>query len=930
MMARIPAWRRYARFFGVDVRSDVDDELQFHLEEKTRDLIAHGMTPDAARAEAQRQFGDTAEVRQLCQTLGTSRARTLERRDYWTGWWQDVRYATRMLRTTPLVSAIAILSIALGIGANTAIFTLLDQILFRKLSVPEPDRIVRVSTEGFYYGGSIGTGRELSYPIYTELRDRNQAFTGLFALFPFRPAVHSGGRNETAEVMAGELVTGNYFRSLGIGAIRGRVIGEDDDRVPGGHPVVVISYTYWQRRLEGDPNIVGRAISISNQPMTIIGVLEPGFDGMNLASATQVFVPLMMEGLMIPPNPRMEARGLRWLKAYARLKPGITPEQAEASLAPLYRTLREQDLTDARFSRASATVKQRYLNENQIDIIPASEGYTPMRGEWREPLWMLMAIVAGVLLIACANVANLLLARGASRQREVALRLSLGATRGRIVRQMLVESVMLAAAGGVAGLLLARAGAQMLVNFMSDPETVSRISATPDMRVLMFTGTIAIMTGLLFGMIPAFQSTKPALAPTLKDLAGSVVGGGHVRVRKALVVSQVALSLLLLIGAGLFLRSLNGLMTLDLGFKREHLLTFGADPTQAGYQGVRVKQYAMDLLSKVRATPGVEAAGFSRLGVLFGGAWGNSLTVEGYQAKEDEIVFSRLNSVSPGYFEAMGIPLLMGRDFTEADYRALGPSDARDDKNEGYRVAIVSEAFAKRFITGHPLGRHIAMGNDPGTPTTIEIVGVVKDSTYTWPGEELRRTIYFPYLESRDANSAWFYVRTAQDPEAMLETMRRTMRELDPNVPPLQLKTMETQVRRSLVNQRLMTGLSAVFSLLATLLAMVGLYGVMTYGVTRRTREIGVRMALGAVAPRVIWLILREALLLIACGVAIALPAAWWLSGFVRSELHGVTGTDPLTVVAAVTALIVVAMTAGMIPAMRAAHIDPIRALRQE
>jgi predicted permease len=927
MMPRTPIWRRYAQFFGVDVRSDVDEELRFHLEQKTRDLIASGLTPDAARAEAQRQFGDTAEVRQLCQTLGASRERTLARRDYWTGWSQDVRYAVRMLRKTPLVSAVAILSIALGIGANTAIFTLVNQVLFRTLPVPEPDRIVRVSTEGFYYGASIGTGRELAYPIYTELRDRAQSFTGLFAFFPFNPAVHTGGRNEVAEMTDGELVTGNYFRSLGVGAIRGRVIAEEDDRVPGGHSVAVISYAYWQRRFGGDPGIIGRAFSLNSQPMTIIGVLEPGFDGMNLGSMSQVFVPLMMEALMMPPTPKIPERGLRWLKVYARLKPGATPEQAQASLAPLYRTLREQDLADTRFSRASATAKRRYLNENQLRVIPASGGYTPMQSQLWRPLWMLMAIVAGVLLIACANVANLLLARGASRQREVALRLSLGATRGRIVRQLLVESLMLAVAGGVAGLLLATVGVHLLLRFISDPERVSPISATPDLRVLMFTGTIAVLTGLLFGIVPAFQSTKPALASTLKDLAGSVVGGGHVRMRKALVVSQVALSLLLLIGAGLFVRSLNGLMTLDLGFKREHLLTFGADPTLVGYKDARVKQYAMDLLSKVRATPGVEAAGFARLGVLWGGSWGNSITVEGYQAKEDEQVGSRLNSVSPGYFEAMGIPLLMGRDFTEADYRVR---EQGEDRDEGYRVAIVTEDFVKRYITGHPIGRHIGMGGDPGTPTKIEIVGVVRNSVYTWPGEDRASTIYFPFLESRDPTSAWFYVRTSQDPESMLQSMRRAMQDLDPTVPPLQLRTMDTQVRRSLGDQRLTAGLSTVFSVLATLLAMVGLYGVMAYGVTRRTREIGVRMALGAVAAKVVWLILREALTLIVCGVAIALPAAWWLSRYVRSELHGVTGTDPLTVVAAVAALATVAMLAGMIPAMRAARIDPLQALRQD
>ncbi|MPY89069.1 MAG: FtsX-like permease family protein [Luteitalea sp.] len=924
-MADIPAWRRYARFFGADVTSDVDDELGFHLEEKTRELIDRGLAPEDARREARRQFGEVAEVRRLCQAWGQSRERTIERRHSWTGWWRDLRYAARTLRKAPIVTAVAVLSIALGVGANTAVFTLLDQVLLRKLPVDAPERIVRVHGEGYYYGSTVGSGRELSHPLYLDFRDHNQVFSGIFALFHFSAAVNAGDR---AEMTPGELVTGTYFPTLGVGAIRGRVIRPEDDRVPGGHSVAVISYAYWQRRFGADPHIVGRKLTISNQPMTIIGVAEPGFDGMNLAAATQVFVPVTMTAQMRTLD-GLADRGLRWLNVFARLKRGVTPEQARASLEPFYRSILQTEVNDERFSRATATTKRRFVNDNHIGVTPSPGGHTPVRGEMRQPLWILMAIVCGVLLIACANVANLLLARGASRQREVAIRLSLGATRGRIVRQLLVESLMLAMAGGLAGLLLATIGVHLIIGFFVDPESITLIRASPDLRILSFTFTVAVLTGLLFGLVPAFQSTTPALAPTLKDQAGSVLGGGHVRLRKGLVISQVALSLLLLIGAGLFIRSLNGLTTLDLGFKPDHLLTFGANPKLAGYENTRVKQYAMELLAKVRATPGVSAGGFTSVGLLRGGWWGSSIAVEGYRAQEDQGIGSRCNAVGPGYFEAMGIPLLMGRDFHEGDFRVAEPAGKMAEE-EQYRVAIASESFVKQHIQGNPIGRHIGFGADPGTPTPIEIVGVVKDSTYGSPAEERQWQLYFPFLESREPGTAWFYVRTAQDPESMLATMRRVMQTIDPNVPPLAMRTVDVQLKRSLVNQRLVTGLSTAFGLSATLLAVVGLYGVMAYSVTRRTREIGIRMALGARATRAAWLIMREALMLVAIGVGVALPAAWWLSRYVQSELYGVTPTDPITIGVAVLGLTIVAAAAGLIPAMRAARINPIRALRHE
>jgi predicted permease len=573
-----------------------------------------------------------------------------------------------------------------------------------------------------------------------------------------------------------ELVSGDYFSTLGVRAARGRLITRDDDRVPGGHPVVVISHGYWLRRFAGDVAIVGRTVTISQQPMTIIGVTAPGFHGMNLASSTQVFVPVTMDAQMMPTAVRLPNGGLRWLKVYARLKAGVTPERAQASLEPLHRSLREQDVADARFARATTAVRDRYLRENRLEVVAASGGYTPIRGQLQRPLLILMAIVCGVLLIACANVANLLLARGAARQREVALRLSLGATRGRIIRQLLVESSMLALAGAACGLLLATLAVRALIAFFTDAASVTTIEATPDLRILAFTAGSAVLTGLLFGLAPAIQSTRPALAPTLKDQAGRVPGGGQVRVRKALVVSQVALSLLLLIGAGLFIRSLNRLMSVDLGFEPQRLVTFGADPVLVGYRGARAKQFAMDVLTRVRATPGVEAAAFSRIGLLWGGAWGNSIAIEGRPHRDDEQVGSRLNAVSPGYFDALGIPRLMGRDFHDGDHRVPAPGETIAESDGGYRVAIVSASFAKRYISGNPIGRHIGFGSDPGTPTRIEIVGVVGDSVYTGLDEEREGQIYVPFLESADSSAAWYYVRAAEAPDSMLEAMRGALR----------------------------------------------------------------------------------------------------------------------------------------------------------
>ncbi|HTV00144.1 MAG TPA: ABC transporter permease, partial [Luteitalea sp.] len=691
----------------------------------------------------------------------------------------------------------------------------------------------RVRTTGFFYGSTNGTGAELPHPLWLDLREQSHVFSGVFGVSKFSAAVNDGDGTSVAH---GELVTGTYFPVLGVGTARGRLLGREDDRAAGAHPVAVVSHAYWQRVLGADPQVVGRTLRIAGTPLTIVGVTAPGFDGASVDTAAQIFVPMAMRGAVTRSSDQLTDRRARWLNVFARLQPGVTAEQATSALQPWYRAVRQQELLESGFARASSQVRQRFLDENRLQVLPAPEGHTPARDELRRPLWILMGVVGGVLLIACANLANLLLARGAVRQREIALRLSLGATRARVIRQLLVETLLLALLGGAAGLVVAWGGAHLLLQFFVNADGPTLIHATPDVRILAFTLLMSVGTGVLFGMAPALQATNPALAPTLKSEAGSVLGGSRQGLRRALVVSQVALSLVLLTGAGLFLRSLDGLLSMNLGFSPERLLMFGADAAQAGYDSVRTKQFATELLDRVRATPGVEAAGFSSVPLLWDAWWGNSITIEGYVPADGEDPGSRCNAVSPGYFAALGIDLLSGRDFTDGDFR-VPPSDMSGrDASGGYRVAIASESFVRRYITGNPIGRHIGLGNDPGTATPIEIIGVVKDSTYSGPREERQHQLYFPYLEGIEAGMPWFYVRAQRDPALLLPAMRQVVRGLNADVPVHALRTLDEQLARSVINQRLITTLSGVFGALATLLAMVGLYGVVAYTVTRRTR----------------------------------------------------------------------------------------------
>jgi putative ABC transport system permease protein len=861
---------------------------------------------------------------------------------------RDLQYACRGLVRSPLFTSVALLSIALGIGANTAIFTLVDEVLLRRLPVKQPEQLVLFNGARNHYGSNSG-GNMLSFPMYEDFRDdfvdrgpapalpriglavTNSArptpiFSGLFARRAI--AMNVGVEGQTERV-PGELVSGTYFQVLGVGAAMGRVITPDDDRERGGSPVAVLSYDYWRTRFGADPRIVGQPITINSQTLTIIGVSQAGFDGVDIGYVPSVRVPVLMKAQMTPNWDDVDNRRSRWVNVFGRLKPGVTIEQAKATLQPYFHGILEQEILQPPFSKTSAYTREQFL-KGQVDLLPAAQGRSPIRQQLSQPLWLLLGIVGGVLLIACANVASLLIARATSRQKEIAVRLALGASRGRIVGQLLVESVVLAGLGGLLGLVIASWTTRFLLGFLPTSDTPHVITGSIDWRVLVFNFALSLVTGLVFGLVPALRSTKPNLAPTLKDQVGAVVGGtGGVRLRKGLVVAQVTVSVLLLVSAGLFIRSLRNLRLLDLGLKTDNLIAFNVAPTLSGYTPLRAKQFDKQLLDRVSALPGVTGMAFAQVGLLEGNEWDSSMSVEGYEAKPGENMNPFCNAVSPGYFKTMGIPLVTGRDFDDRDVRY----EVADPKAElpMYKVAIVNESYAKHYFGDrNPVGRHIGFGMNPGTKTPIEIIGIVKDAKYTGVRDEIPRQVFFAYMENDFAGGAVMYVRTTSQPDSAFGSIRQVARQLDANIPIYNLRTLDHQIDQSLLNDRLIATLSTAFGVLATLLAVIGLYGVMAYTVARRTREIGVRMALGAVQADVVWLVMREVLTLVGTGLALGLVAAWGLSRVVSSQLYGVAATDPLTIASAAGVLAAVALLAGYVPARRATRINPVLALRYE
>ncbi|MCW5978216.1 MAG: ABC transporter permease [Bryobacteraceae bacterium] len=828
----------------------------------------------------------------------------------------DLRFALRGIRRNPLFTAVAVLSLALGIGANTAIFTLMDQLMLRQLPVKDPESLVMLHQRGAHNGNNMGD-RMHSYPMYQDFQQKAEPLSEVICRRQLSTSITAGDRTERVDA---EIVSGNYFTMLGVKPAAGRLFNSrDDDRVYLGHPVVALSYDYWVTRFARDPNVVGRKILVNNYPMTIVGVSAAGFAGLDPAQSPQIRIPILMQPVMMPEWNwvKMEDRRCRWVQVFGRLKPGYTVESAGAPLQGLFRQIREYESTLPAAKDWSAYSRGEFLR-GTLHVQKADTGYSALRNDFSTALVVLMCMVGLVLLIACANVANLLIARAFARQKEIVVRLSIGATRGRLVRQLVVESMLLALAGGAAGVFLAIAMTRGLLALIPSEGNPLMIRPEPDWRILLFTLGLSSLTGLVFGLAPALRASRTDLWATLKDTVGSIAGrGGSLFLRKGLVASQVALSFLLLFGAGLFVRSLQNLKAAESGFhEMDNLVTFQLSPALNGYDAPRVVHFYQELLTNLRALPGVRSAALAAVPVLHGWEWDSTMSVEGHQAKDGEDMQAFMNALSPGYFHTMGIPMLEGRDF-----------DFRDIKEDS-KVAIVNRKFATHFFGERSaIGRRLGRGSGPGTKLDIEIVGVVEDSLYEGPREGVRRQAFLP---NWGKGGAAFYVRTTMPSASAYTAVRNQVRKLDASMPVFELKTLAGQLDEILLTERLVALLSAGFGLLATLLASIGLYGVMAFVVARRTKELGVRMALGARRGSVVWLVMKEVLLLLSLGLAVGIPSAMALGRFVSAQLYGIKASDPWIAGVAMIVLIAVSSAAGLVPARRASRIDPILALRYE
>ena len=827
----------------------------------------------------------------------------------------DLRLAVRGLRRNPLFTTVAMLSLALGIGANTAIFTLIDQILLRKLPVRAPEELVMLYQQGPHMGSNMGT-RMHSYPLYQDLQQRAEPLSEVLCRRLVPASVSIDGQTERLEA---EMVSGNYFSMLGVQPAIGRVFNSrDDDQVHNGHPVVVLSYDYWVNRFARDPGVVGKKILVNNFPMEIVGVSAAGFVGLDPAQGPQIRVPVQMKPAMVPDWTwvYMDNRRSRWVQVFGRLKPGYTVESARAPLQGLFTQIRAYEMTLPAAKEWSAFSRDRFM-KGQLLVDSAAIGYSSLRNDFSTALVVLMCMVGLVLLIACANVANLLIARGFMRQREIAVRLSLGASRGRLVKQLLVESLLLSFLGGIAGLALAVLLTQALLALIPIEGQPLLITPRPDGRVLGFTLGLTFVTGIVFGLLPALRASRPDPWTTLKDTVGSIAGtGGSLFLRKGLVTAQVALSFLLLFGAGLFVRSLQNLKTTETGVALDNLITFQLSPDLSGYDDERTVLFYRGLLDRLRSAPGVTAAAIAAVPILAGSEWDSSMSVEGHKPGDGEDMQAFMNALSPGYFQTMKIPFLEGRDFRDADAK------------ETATVAIVNRKFADHFFKGRSaVGKRLGQGGGPNSKLTIEIIGVVENSLYEGPREGVRRQVFVP---NWGRGSAAFYVRTTTGSAGAYDLIRREVKALDAAMPVYQVKTLEGQLDETLLTDRLIALLSAGFGLLATVLASVGLYGVMAFVVARRRKELGIRLALGAQRGSVIWMVMREVMILLAIGLAIGIPAAMALGKYVSTQLYGIQGRDPWVAGLTVLLLATVSALAGLIPAHRASRIDPILALRYE
>ena len=831
----------------------------------------------------------------------------------------NVKLALRTLFKAPFVTTVAIISLALGIGANAAIFSLFNQMLLRPLPVPGADRLVNLEAPGPKPGSQscnqAGDCQAVfSYAMYRDLEKAQTVFSGIAAHRIFD--ANLAYRNQT---MSGEgmLVSGSYFPVLGVAPAVGRLLSPQDDQKVGESHVVVLSHSYWGTRFDRNPGVVGDTLVVNGRHMTIVGVTPAGFEGTTLGARPQVYVPITMRGFMEPGFTQWDNRRTYWAYVFARLKPGVSIDEARAQINVPYRAIVNDVEVPLQKGMSDATLAR--FRTKQLGIEDGSRGQSSVDAEAETPLRLLMGVTGLVLLIACANIANLLLARSAARANEMAIRLSIGANRRQLITQLLAESCLLALFGGIAGLLVAQWTLDAIFALLP-ADSAASLQPRIDTTIMLFAAALTVGTGLLFGLFPALHSTRPDLLPTLKGQAGQPSGArSAAKFRATLATAQIAISMALLVCAGLFTKSLMQVSRVELGIKIDRLITFGLSPELNGYTPERSVQFFGRLEDELAGQPGVSDVAASMVPALAGSNWGSDVAVQGFKSGPDVDTNSRFNEIGPGYFRAMGIPLLAGREFT------------RSDSLKAPKVAIVNEAFAKKFNLGTDvIGKRIGSGSGGKSELDTEIVGLARNAKYSEVRDAVPPLFFRPYMQDDGVGSMTFYVRTSVEPESFLQEVHRVVARLDPNLPVENLRTMPQQVRENVFMDRMISTLSAGFASLATLLAAVGLYGVLAYTVSQRTREIGLRMALGAAPGRVRSMILKQVATMTVVGGAIGLVAGVWAGRGAGALLYEMKGHDPLVLVVSTVLLAAVALGAGFIPAHRASRVDPMRALRYE
>ncbi len=887
-----PGWRRYLRFWGRSAGDDLEDELRFHLEMREADYLAQGSSAAQARAEANQRLGDLSGVREACAVIGKRRERRMRSIERLETIRSDVVFALRQLARSPGFTSIALLTLALGIAANVTIFTVVDSVLLRPLpGIRAPERVVEV------------TSFTVSYPSYRDFREVAGPLESVAAFSSRSAGVRIG---EVTHIERAAVVSGNYFTVLGAGAHRGRLLTDGDET--SGEPVVVVSHRFWRGVLGGDDDVIGSAIRVNGSPATIVGIAAEVFGGTRLASVPSIWLPITAWPLMAPSNQRgfsVDERGWSWLTMVARLAPGATTEQAEAVLTASARRQLEQHPRETR-------------SNTNMTVAPAAAAAVGFRAHEAISRFMLvlMAVVGLVLLVACSNVANLLLARSESRRREIAVRLAIGAGRGRLTRQLITEAMVLAFIAGGFALLVAWAASTLMARVtLPGGIELSSVRLAPDARVLGFALALATATALLFGVVPALQATRADLVSDLKDGARGA-STGRSRLRSSLLVAQVAISLVLLVGAGLFVRGLQRALSTDLGFRTDGVALATVNPGLVQFDVERTLSFAETSLERVRALPGVRAAAWSVLVPLTPGSYSETASLDGYVPAPDEQVELNINVVSDGYLRTLGIPLLEGRDI------------APNDRSGAEQVAVVNETLARRYWPeGGAVGRRIFSGGD-----TVRVIGVARTAKYERPDEQAVPLVYLPLAQRADwaVGSATLLARVDGNPSAALPAMQQEIRSIARDMPISELGTLDDALAATLAPQRFGAWLLSGFALLSLLVAMVGIYGVVAYGVTQRTREFGVRMALGAAPGSVVRLVVGQSLLRVLFGVVLGLALAAVLARVASGFLFGVSATDAITYAATALLLIVVAMLAAWLPARRATGVNPVTALRSE